>query len=273
LVEAVLSGSVDVMTTVPASSYASFRSSSSAELVDQQSYVPFTFDIDSSIKPYSDPRVSKAMKMLIDRKKFLNIIFKDNGLVSADSLIPPKDPYYPPDLQPFPYDPEQAKSLLASAGYSGGFKDNLWTSTAYPYLDDAAAFGKQAWAAGNLDMTIQSVSNDAYIAAFLHAPIVMDYYLRLHPVTMFEQYYASSSPSNTTRLKDDKIDGWIKELEATLDLNKQKQLTGEIIHRYNEVAAEIVPVHFSQFGAKKKRVNSLTIDPMTGYDLRETSLA
>jgi len=273
LVQAVLTGDVHVSTLVPSSSYASFDGSSTAQLIDLQSYSPFTFDVDTSIKPYSDPRVSKAMKMCIDRKKFLNIIFKDRGLVSADSLIPPSDPYYPKDLQPFPYDPEQAKSLLAAAGYANGFKDNLWTSTAYPYLDEAAAFGKEAWAVAKLNMTIQSVSNDAYIAAFLHAPIVMDYYLRLHPVTMFEQYYASTSDSNTTRLKDSQIDGWIKELKATVDVSKQQELSGEIIKRYNDIAAEIVPVHFGQYAARKKKITGLKINPMTDYDFRETALS
>lgn len=269
--QSVLSGDVDIATDVSTSAYSQFQNSSTVALLDLQSYSPYTFDIDSSIKPYSDPKVSKAMKMLLDRNKMLSIVVGGHGVVSADSLIPPSDPYYPSDLKPFTYDPEQAKSLLASAGYSNGFKDDIWTTKAYPYLDEGAAFGQQAWQAGKINMTIQSVSNDQYLGAFLVKPVLMDYYLRLHPVTMFEQYYASG-PNNTTRIKDDQIDGWIKELKSTLDDAKQKQLAGEILHRYNDIAAEIVPFHFSTLWPYKKRVKNITLDPMTNLDFRVISL-
>ena len=269
--QAVLTGDVDVATEVAAATWSQFDSSSTATLLDLQSYSPFTFDIDTSIKPYSDPKVSQAMKMMLDRSKMLSIVVKGKGVVSADSLIPPTDPYYPSDLKPYPFDPEKAKSLLASAGYASGFKDDIWTTTAYPFLDEGAAFGKQGWAAGKLDMTIQSVSNDDYINAFLNKPIVMDYYLRLHPVGMFEQYYASG-PNNTARLKDTQIDDWIKQIKATKDEAKQKQIAGEILHRYNETAALIVPFHFSTLWPHKKRVGGITINPMFNIDFRTVTL-
>jgi peptide/nickel transport system substrate-binding protein len=269
--QSVLTGDVDMATEIATSAYSEFQNSSTVALLDLQDYDPYTFDIDSSIKPYSNPNVSKAMKMLIDRNKMLGIVVHGHGIVSADSLIPPTDPFYPSDLKPFPYDPEQAKSLLAQAGYSSGFKDDIWTTKAYPYLDEGAAFGQQAWAAGKITMTIQSVSNDQYLSAFLVKPVLMDYYLRLHPVTMFEQYYASG-PNNTTRLKDDQIDGWIKELKGTLDVNKQKQIAGEILHRYNDIAAEIVPFHFNSPWPYKKRVKNIALDPMTNIDFRGVSL-
>jgi peptide/nickel transport system substrate-binding protein len=212
------------------------------------------------------------MKMLIDRKKMLDIVVHGRGLVSADTLIAPTDPFYPSDLQPFPFDPEQAKSLLASAGYATGFKDNIWTTTAYPYLDEGAAYGKQAWAAANLDMTIQSTDNDTYIAAFLVKPIVMDYGLRLHPVTMLEQYAASASGSNLSRLKDAQVDTLLTQVKSTADVSKQKQIMGELIHRYNDVSAEINPFHFSNLWPIKKRAKGIIIDPMTVIDFREATL-
>jgi peptide/nickel transport system substrate-binding protein len=270
--QAVLTGDVDVATDLPAATLDQFTSSTTAQLLDLQSYSPYLFDVDGSIKPYSDPRVSKAMKMLIDRKKMLDIVVHGRGLVSADTLIAPTDPFYPSDLQPFPFDPEQAKSLLASAGYATGFKDNIWTTTAYPYLDEGAAYGKQAWAAANLDMTIQSTDNDTYIAAFLVKPIVMDYGLRLHPVTMLEQYAASASGSNLSRLKDAQVDTLLTQVKSTADVSKQKQIMGELIHRYNDVSAEINPFHFSNLWPIKKRAKGIIIDPMTVIDFREATL-
>lgn len=271
-VQAVLSGDADIATDLPTASLDQISSSSTAQLLDLQSYEPFTFDVDGSIKPYSDPRVSKAMKMLIDRQKMLDIVVHGKGIVCADVLISPTDPFYPSDLKPFPYDPEQAKSLLAQAGYANGFKENIWTTKAYPLLDEGAAFGKQAWAVAKLDMTIQSTDNDTYIAAFLNKPIVMDYGLRLHPVTEMETFYYSGSGSNLSRLKDPQIDSWLAEVKATADVAKQKEIMGALMHRYNEVSAEVNPFQFSTYLAHKKRVKGLILDPMTTLQFREATL-
>ena len=262
--EAVLSGDVDLSDPPPLAAFEQFESSDTAALIAVTN-TPFTFDIDSSIEPYSDPRVSQAMKMLIDREKALQFVVRGKGVVSADSLIHPSDPFYPADLEPWPYDPEQAKALLAEAGYPDGFEEDVWTTTAYPYIDEGAAIGKEAFAVGGIELTIQSVSNDRYLEAFLNEPIVMDYYGRQHPAVHFDLYY-HSGPQNTTRLNDEQVDAWVEEFKTTLDPELQKELAGQIIHRYNEVAAEIVPFHFDDLWAHKLRVQNLILHPNSKFE-------
>ncbi len=105
-------------------------------------------------------------------------------------------------------------------------------------------------------MNIQSVSNDRYLAAFLKQPIVMDYALRQHPVFMFELYYASTASTNLSRLKDPK-----------------KQIAGEIITRYNNISAELVPFHFSSLWGSSRKLQGLRTDPIASIDLRRASVA
>lgn len=270
-VEAILNGDVDLSSPPPLSAVPQFESSDVASLIGTGSS-SFTFDVDSSIKPYSDPRVSQAMKMLIDREKALQFVVRGTGIVSADSLIDPRDSFYPADLEPYPYDPEQAKALLKEAGYEGGFEVDIWTTQAYPYLNEGAAIGKEAFDAGGIGTTIQSVSNDRYLKAFLNEPIVMDYYLRQHPVLAFDLYYAAGT-QNTTRLNDQQINSWVAELKETLDEAKQKELAGEIIKRYNEIAAEIVPFFFDDLWAYKNRVQNLIPQPMSKFEFAQIQLA
>lgn len=269
--EAVLSGDVDISDPPPLAAVEQFESSDVATLIPV-SNTPYTFDVDSSIKPYSDPRVSQAMKMMIDREKALQFIVRGQGVISADSLIHPSDPYYPADLEPFPYDPEQARALLAEAGYPDGFEENIWTTKAYPYLDEGAAIGQEAFEAGGLKITIQSVSNDRYLAAFLNEPIVMDYYGRQHPAVHFDLYY-HSGPQNTTRLNDPQVDSMVDEFKRTLDPARQKELAGEIIRRYNDIAAEIVPFHFDDLWAHKNRVQNLVLSPYSRFEYSQIQLA
>jgi peptide/nickel transport system substrate-binding protein len=104
-VESLLTGDTDICDSVPASSYSQIQSSSSAALYNLQSPSPFTFDVNGSIKPFSNINVQHAMKMCLNRAEMVAIVVGGHGMVSADSLIPPTDPWYPKSLKPFPYDP------------------------------------------------------------------------------------------------------------------------------------------------------------------------
>ena len=272
-VQALLNGDIQLTDTVPTSALDQVDGGDSAQLLDVKNPSPYTFDVDSSIAPYNDQRVQKAMKMLLDREAMLKLLVAGRGVVSADTLIDPADPWYPADLEPFPYDPEQAKALLAEAGLADGFSEKVWTTTAYPLLNEGAAYGKQAMAAGGIELDIQSVSADRYIEAFLNEPIVMDYYLRQHPMVMFQLYYLSSSTSNTTRLKDDQIDGWINELIKTIDPAKQAEIGGEIIRRYNDVAAMLNPFNFASYWGGAGNLQGWTANPISNVEIRTASLA
>lgn len=271
-VQALLSGDVQLSDTVPSSAYSQLETSDTGTLLDLKNPSPFTFDVDGSVKPFSDVRVQHAMKMLLDREAMVKLIVGGRGVVSADTLIAPDDPWYPKDLKPFERDPEKAKKLLADAGYPNGFTEKAWTTTAYPYLNEGATVGKQNFADGGITLEIESVSNDRYLQAFLKEPIVMDYALRQHPVFMFQLYYMSSSSVNLSRLKDDKIDGWITELIQTVGEDKQAEIGGEIIRRYNDVSAELNPFNFNSYWGGSKKLQGWQPNPISNLDLRTAFL-
>jgi peptide/nickel transport system substrate-binding protein len=267
-VEDILSGDIDVSDPPSFSSVSTVQQSSNAALFKVPGGQPFLYDIDSNHVPYRDVRVKHALKMLVNRQEAMNVVVLGHGLTCADSFVSPTDPFYPHGLKPFPYDPEQAKSLLKQAGYGNGFSDKIWTTTAYPYLNEASAYLKQAFAAGNVNIAIESVSINRYNQAFVHEPIVADYALRQHPALYFALFYQSKSPVNTTRLRSAKVDSLIKQFSATLDPAGQKRVAGDIITTYNDIAAEIVPFQFDTLWMYKKRVKGMISNPMSNIDFR-----
>ncbi len=78
--------------------------------------------------PVDDLRVRRALAMAIDREKLVATVL--NGTeVASSSLVPVATPNYtPPDNMH--YDPEQARALLAEAGYPGG---QGWPGLEYLY--------------------------------------------------------------------------------------------------------------------------------------------
>jgi peptide/nickel transport system substrate-binding protein len=271
--EAVITGDAQLCDPPDFSQLAALRSNSSVVLWPTPASAANSFDIDSSAAPYKNPTFSHGLKMLIDRQKMAQVIAPGIAIVSADSLIPPTDPFYPKDLKPFPYDPTQGKALLDKAGIPSGFKMKLNTTAAQPGLNSMCAIAQQEWAAAGLDVAINNLDVDAWNSLFLKVPIFCDSYARQHPIIMATSFMLSTSPSNTCQIKDAKIDAWIDEVQRTTDRAKQVEIFGEIITRYNDVAAEIVPNWFNQPFVAGPKVKGLVFSPSEYVDLRQAYLA
>lgn len=76
-------------------------------------------------KPFDDVRVRKAINMAIDKKAIVSAVYLSTG-VAAVNPIPPGQWSYNKALKDDLYNPEQAKKLLAAAGYPNGFTTDLW---------------------------------------------------------------------------------------------------------------------------------------------------
>ncbi|MBT4638119.1 MAG: twin-arginine translocation signal domain-containing protein, partial [Deltaproteobacteria bacterium] len=76
------------------------------------------------MKPWSDNRVRKALKLCQHREKILALSYFGQGLLGQDMHVSPKHPEYCPIDTP-KYDPAQAKQLLKAAGYPNGLDVNL----------------------------------------------------------------------------------------------------------------------------------------------------
>ena len=80
----------------------------------------YYYAINQSIKPFDDVRIRKAMQLAIDRKTLLDKLFNGRGALE-NGIFPRGLVGYNPALPAIPYDPKQAKELLAKAGYANGF--------------------------------------------------------------------------------------------------------------------------------------------------------
>lgn len=77
--------------------------------------------LNSSMKPLDDVKVRKALQLALDRQALLNAVYSGRGQVE-NGIYPKGLAGYNPDLDEIPYDPEEAKKLLAEAGYPDGFE-------------------------------------------------------------------------------------------------------------------------------------------------------
>lgn len=86
--------------------------------------------------PFDNVKVRQAINMAIDKDAILAAVYQGAGK-AAKNPIPPTIWSYDNDIQPYPYDPEKAKALLAEAGVKD-LKTDLWYMPVQrPYNPDA----------------------------------------------------------------------------------------------------------------------------------------
>lgn len=84
-------------------------------------------DLFVGIPPLHDVRVRQAMSYAIDRQLLIDAIANGFGIPLA-TIFRPDMAGYTPDFEPYPYDPDRARALLAEAGYPDGFDVRFMTS-------------------------------------------------------------------------------------------------------------------------------------------------
>ena len=74
--------------------------------------------LDHDSAPLNDVRVRQALNYAVDREAFVGTILA-NGMLLATGMTPPSILGYNKDLEPYPYDLDKAKELLAAAAADG----------------------------------------------------------------------------------------------------------------------------------------------------------
>ncbi len=85
--------------------------------------------LNEAIEPLGDVRVRKALQLSLNRELLLDAGYSGHGLL-VDGILPRGMYGYNPNLSKIPFDPGEAKNLLAQAGYPNGFDLTFSVSSA-----------------------------------------------------------------------------------------------------------------------------------------------
>jgi len=114
-----LSGGIDMMVEVPPDSVAKFDGQPGYQLFEQAG--PHVWFLILNIKegPFADKRVRQAANYAINKKALVENVLQGTAAIAAGPTPPAFSWAYNDALQPYPYDPEKAKSLIKAAGADG----------------------------------------------------------------------------------------------------------------------------------------------------------
>jgi dipeptide transport system substrate-binding protein len=116
--------------------------------------------------PFDNRTVRQALNMAVNKPAIIEAVYQPAGRVAV-SPLPPGIWAADPNLEDYPYDPQQARRLLAEAGLADGFTTILWYMPVARYYDPDARRVAQMisadWAAVGVTVQLLSYKWEEYL--------------------------------------------------------------------------------------------------------------
>ncbi|MDR0640959.1 MAG: ABC transporter substrate-binding protein [Treponema sp.] len=179
--------------------------------------------LNNNVKPLDDIRVRQALNYGVDVQEIIDAAFSGRGEASGSPLIPGLAKYYNRDLvDPYPYNPERARSLLREAGLAEGFSLEITVPSNYTMHVDSAQVIVNQLARIGVKATIHLVDwaawlSDVYRGRKYQATIISLDAANSSP-RMFLSRYLSTGGSNFINFKNA---GYDQVYQASLSENDE----------------------------------------------------
>ncbi|QNO37823.1 ABC transporter substrate-binding protein [Protaetiibacter sp. SSC-01] len=126
-ISALSTGEVDIIDGVSPDAIPEVQSLDSVTFESVPSYAIQYIWFNSSREPYTDVRVRQALWHALDLEQIVSDLYGDQASVAQAPV--PQAVFGAAKLEPYTYDPELAKELLAEAGYPDGFSTTMQFSS------------------------------------------------------------------------------------------------------------------------------------------------
>ena len=221
--------------------------------------------------PFDDVKVRQAFTMAFDRQKFIDVV--DNGTsLPAKGLYPPALPGYNLNLQGLPYDPQQARQLLAQSKYGGpqGLPAIVYTAQGFgnSASPDVAAMA-QMWEQNlGVKITIDNLEPDKYydlLYAGQHGQIFSGGWCADYPdpENFADVLFHSGAQQNTGNYSNPALDAILDQARTEQDVTKRIQLYQQAEQMIVQDAPALFISHDISYVLVKPYVKGYVLTPIS----------
>lgn len=205
--------------------------------------------VNDEVQPtkFADPRVRRAMTMLIDRQRMADDLFRGYATVATGPFAP-TSPQSNPDIEPYPYDIEAARELLAEAGWEDRNNDGTLENEAgepfrftltYPsgseIYEQMIRFFKDNFAKGGIIMEAEPLQWSVLVDKLNRSDfdaIILGWSgsIESDPYQIFHSDQIGDGGDNRVTYRNPELDALIEKARTTMDDEARMELWHEV-HR------------------------------------------
>jgi peptide/nickel transport system substrate-binding protein len=220
-------------------------------------------------KPFDDPKVRKAVRLATDPAKCLQIAHKGVGEAAEHHHVCTVHPDYK-KIEPLGYKPEEAKKLLAEAGHPDGIDIEINCKPDPSWEQAAVEAMAEQWKAAGIRAKINVLPSAKFWELWTEVPFgFTEWTHRPLGFMVLALAYRTGVPWNESRYSNAKFDELLGKAEGTLDVDKRREILGELEAIMLEDGPITQPLWRSVYAAYDKRVQGFQIHP-TLYIFGET---
>jgi peptide/nickel transport system substrate-binding protein len=267
-----LAGGIDLMVEVPPTSLSEFQGGDFTVHEQAGPHVWFLI-LNAKEGPFADKRVRQAANYAINKEAIVNDVLEGTAEVAAGPTPPAFAWAYNEDLEPYPYDPDRARELLAEAGAEGAELTFYVTEGGSGMLDpvamgtaiqaDLAAVGFDVkietyeWNTflGEVNPGLEGKADMAEMAWMTNDPDTLPF------LALRTEAWPDKGGFNSGYYSNAKVDELLEAARVSTDQDERARLYKEMQEIVQEDAPWVFVANWKQNAVTNERVADFTLQP------------
>ncbi|KNX43111.1 Heme-binding protein A precursor [Roseovarius tolerans] len=219
----------------------------------------------TDMAPFDDPRVRRALRLVVDRDEMLDLALDGGGVVSCDTPVAPNDQYRA-EMR-CPPDPERARALLAEAGHPDGIDVDIYVSSldpSWPVI--GVAYQEQAAEAGIRVNVVNAAADGYWSTVWMKKPAFTTSWGERPADQALNEAFHSSAKWNESHYSNPEFDHLLEAARAELNFAKRRALYIKAQDYLAKTSGTMIPFHVTQLVVLSNRVTHF--DPVPNDALR-----
>lgn len=275
---ALVTGNVDWIEYVPAADLPSLQANPDLAVVGGLSANFRSLYLNPNEPPLDNVQVRQAIAYAIDEQAIVDLaLFGTGGVASTGTTIPANSFYAVAESPYTGQDLEQARALLAEAGFADGFDLDLYVTSTYDFLRTPAEVIQADLAQVGIRVNIRAEDWSIYLPTVLEGNFtatILGESGQSDPDDYLYNIFHTDAGGNFPKFSDTELDRLLEQGRRVSGEAERKAIYDQVQARLLELAPQVFLFHSAQYEAHSASVVGFEHFPNTSYlGLRTTSLA
>ncbi len=222
---------------------------------------------------FVDKAVRQALALTFDREQMVSTLFQGHGVIANDHIIAPFAPFFNDSVPQRTRDVEQARALLAEAGFEDGLQAILHAVDLQEIPELAQLIQAGARDAG-IELEIALESGDTFYGTQWCPPEgdppcagaaelgIVDYGHRPFPDVFLNAAFSTGGVWNSSQYSNPEFDAAFKEYQASIGVEAQTEAAGTLETILNEDVPAGVPFFYNYFSGHSTRFQGVRVSAL-----------